>query len=292
MNKRGQDAWGMSDGIDIIKHTGSILESWEEPPTDWTSCIIHTRGASSGSGKVLENAHPFQFPKPSGGSVVGIHNGCLSNHKDLNDKYSRKFDVDSMHIWAHRAAGLSWEELRGWGNLVWYEDGKLNFARFNSTDLNIATLTNGEVVFCSLFQPLSAAAKMYGNPVKTHWECKEYTQLQIGQNKESQDIPMLIGDLPFFRPTYLTPVYASGGYSSHTEKFKVASKEFCWMCGVSRVDRAKQLLCKTCLADQLGFFVLEESGKSRWQQKVYGGATYGHEDDTEMMQQAYARYGL
>ena len=47
---------------------------------------------------------------------MGIHNGCITNHEALNIKYERKFEVDSMHIFAHIA-----EKKAKPGNKTWYK---------------------------------------------------------------------------------------------------------------------------------------------------------------------------
>src|ERR1700722_8105570 len=74
MQSRGRDSWGASDGVEMIHQMGDVLDGPEAYylPNEWERVIVHTRAASGGSAKSLENAHPFQFFKPDGTSIIGI----------------------------------------------------------------------------------------------------------------------------------------------------------------------------------------------------------------------------
>src|SRR5581483_10209660 len=124
MESRGKDSWGATDGQNLVKIVGAITDSfyeWEDHIGSWDRGIFHTRGASTGD-VTRDNAHPFEGVSDDGTRrVVGIHNGIVSNHEELNTKYSRKCEVDSMHIFHHLAKRLPTSEIRGWGNLAWYE---------------------------------------------------------------------------------------------------------------------------------------------------------------------------
>jgi Glutamine amidotransferase domain len=255
MVERGRDAWGATNGQEVLKFAGTLLDSWYLP--NWEQGIFHTRGASQGSPKKWENAHPFEFLWPDGKSVIGIHNGVISNHEELNKKYNRSFEVDSMHLWAHRAAGMSWEEMRGWGNIVWYEpnsDGVMgiNFCRFNSQDLNIATLEDGEIVFCSTYLPLENAARMMGNPIKTRWRVDEYDHYQIMVDENGRDCLKRVGVLPFPHPQPITYVGGRGNYGGNQANWGTGrggydSWDYCYCCSQTKVDRKDRMLCYMCL---------------------------------------------
>src|ERR1700734_3632924 len=137
---RGRDSWGATDGTDCVKVLGPVTSSFErhaDHVLGWDRAIFHTRAASTGE-VTVENQHPFRFVRggtidPEGNiidtpedpwlkTVVGIHNGIVSNHLELKNKYSRhNFDVDSMHIFRHIVDGRPMSEIYGWGNLAWYD---------------------------------------------------------------------------------------------------------------------------------------------------------------------------
>lgn len=177
MVERGKDSWGVTDGTTVEKHLGPITQSWYLPP--WGDALIfHTRAASVGS-KTLQNQHPFTFStldnegETSGGYVVGVHNGGISNHEKLNKDYQRDFDVDSMHVYAHIAEGWDTKELNGYGALAWFEvDNNANkilyFAKFNMYDFSVFRLDDGAIVFCSRGSVVRKAAEM------TNVEVTEY----------------------------------------------------------------------------------------------------------------------
>src|ERR1700677_4177785 len=110
MEFRGRDSWGATDGRSVTRCLGRITDGWYNEFIDpagwggWDRAIFHTRGASTGV-VTIPNSHPYTFTHtlPDGAvrRVVGIHNGIISNHEALNNKYSRTHEVDSMHIYQH-----------------------------------------------------------------------------------------------------------------------------------------------------------------------------------------------
>lgn len=188
MEERGKDSWGGTSGIEDVRQIGPITSTWasmEPTIATWGRGIFHTRAASQGK-VTLANQHPFEFdysiPDSSDPTnptkttwvryVTGIHNGIITNHFDMNRKYDRKFEVDSMHIYAHLAARLPTSELQGWGALAWYEytnshpNGRLHLLRFNSDNLHMYRLESGELVFASTSESLRRAIHMSGGVVK------------------------------------------------------------------------------------------------------------------------------
>lgn len=111
---------GMSYGVVGIKHgepyiargIGDLFDN-AHFLCDFNVLFAHTRWASVGEVNV-ENAHPFEI-----GNILGAHNGGIANWEELNQKYNRKFEVDSQHIFAHLNEGRDLEELTGYGAIEW-----------------------------------------------------------------------------------------------------------------------------------------------------------------------------
>lgn len=189
MENRGKDSWGATNGDVITKRLGPVTETWfdhEEEIWSWDRAILHTRGASVGA-VTIPNAHPFKFERHVDGAwvrtIVGIHNGHVGNHEELDKKYpdrrdafGHKLEVDSAHIFAAFAEGAPTNEIHGWGNLAWYEytplrnDGVLHLMKFNADALNVVALETGEIVFCSELNSIRRAAHMAGTKIKSPYK--------------------------------------------------------------------------------------------------------------------------
>ncbi len=183
MENRGRHAWGASNGTEIIKRLGTISSTWYEEYTreihDWDAGIFHTRLASEGASDVVANAHPFKVSHPDGRGIIGIHNGQIYNHTELNQNHGRSCVVDSEHLWLHRAEGKGWKDLRGYAALAWWEqteiDGEMEMylSRINSTFLQLVKVKDGGVVWCSTREAINTAADWAGTEVTHKWELKE-----------------------------------------------------------------------------------------------------------------------
>ena len=290
MQSRGRDAWGASNGDEIIKHTGELTETWKDERdkiNQWRSGIFHTRGASVGSAKVLNNAHPFAYDDKNGNKVIGIHNGCISNHTELDKKYNRDCSVDSMHIWMHLAEGKPWDDIEGWGNLAWWETGPttgrvINLARFNSDNLAVAKLQGGQFVFASEMSPIRLAASMCGNPVVDVFHLDEYRQYWFAPN-ENREMTLWRSEhsLPFKKPVTSAPWESYMSSTSHERRNYGVNRNinlldgYCAKCSTVRVNTKNSLLCLSCFNEMLTSFFQWRFPASRTPQDNSGGVN-GH----------------
>jgi len=192
---RGRDSWGMTNGRETIKYLGPITHTWQNAVDDWATwntAIIHTRAASTGEVSI-ENQHPFSVYKIKPGTedavekvIVGIHNGIVTNHDELNKKHDRKFDVDTRHIFEALVGNSPTYEIQGYGNCAWYEmteerpEPVLHLLKFNADALHVAKLETGEMVFCSTRDPIERAAWMAGSKMKTFYTVEGDTEYLIG----------------------------------------------------------------------------------------------------------------
>src|SRR5437867_10025519 len=120
---RGRQSWGITwlpkngKTPSVEKDVGEISKNLYRIPLLSSGILIgHTRAATIGSVS-KENAHPFAFTNDKN-TVIGVHNGGLSNHDELNAKLHRSFAVDSMHIFAHLAEERDMKEINGSGTVV------------------------------------------------------------------------------------------------------------------------------------------------------------------------------
>jgi len=201
MEARGKDSWGASNGTEFIRRIGPITFSWAEEWKNWMGWdrgIFHTRAASTGA-VTLQNQHPFVVTKYAADAteedpkiektIVGIHNGVVVNHAELNTKHGRNFECDSPHIFMAIAGFSETEEIRGYGNLAWYEikpglRPQLHILKFNGDNLNVFRLGTGEIVFCSTIEPVIHAARMAGTEAKTAFNIESETEYIIQYDPE------------------------------------------------------------------------------------------------------------
>lgn len=148
---RGSHSWGViklgkqptiTKGLgDMVPHAHSISVG--------NTLMAHTRFATHGD-KTVDNAHPFKI-----GHITGMHNGVLYNHSSLNEAYKRTFPVDSMHLIAHLAEGKDFDDISGYGVVVWIDDnepGKVYFCRLSGGEFSVAglgTYENTRGIVCS-----------------------------------------------------------------------------------------------------------------------------------------------
>lgn len=155
---RGGDSWGAM-GIDfngkpqVIKGLGDFSENAHNL-VDFKKYLAHTRFATKGD-KTIQNAHPFTF-----GPITGAHNGVVWNHDELNKKYNRNFEVDSMHLFAHLNEYKKFSKVEGYGSITWYNDQFKN-------RIYLCRLLNGELHVRGIGKPNNCVGVVWSSN-KTH----------------------------------------------------------------------------------------------------------------------------
>ena len=195
---RGKDAFGWTNGRTITKDAFPITNKFNEIPFEGELIsAFHTRAGTSGPKNGQECAHPWSMTDKY--DVIGMHNGFIANHTELNKEYHRNFPVDSMQVVAHLAAGLSLTDVQFSGVFIYFENRKGPFFfRTTSRDLDIAMLTTGGIVWSSDFQHLRRAIAMAKLEIKHTYKIAETNQLyelnRDGMTKHDVRVPTM--DMP------------------------------------------------------------------------------------------------
>lgn len=122
-DSRGGDSWGIAvinDGkVSISRNLGNMgFHGYQF--LEGNQVLCHTRLATVGA-KTVENSHPFEV-----GDIIGAHNGSVHNHWELDKKYERKCDVDSMHFFYHLNEKRPFEDIEGHGAIEWVDKRDLS----------------------------------------------------------------------------------------------------------------------------------------------------------------------
>ena len=142
-------------------------------PRRATSAVLHTRAWTTGKPEYNENNHPI--PQ---GSIVGVHNGWVSNAEDLWGlavaRNRQLAEVDSEVIFAMIAHGLEDSSItvpealaliEGPAAVAWldteYPD-HLMLARAYANPLHVAQTAGGSVVFASTEEAVIAGCRTAG----------------------------------------------------------------------------------------------------------------------------------
>jgi hypothetical protein len=148
-DKRGGHSWSVTaldnKEINISRGLGNMGDhAWHLADTNFY--FAHTRFATIGA-KTVENAHSFEI-----GDIIGSHNGAVSNHSELDRKYNRKCDVDSMHIFYHLNEKLPLDTIEGYGAIEWVSKKDL-------TKIYLSKLKGGSLAIFGIGSPEDAKTK-------------------------------------------------------------------------------------------------------------------------------------
>ena len=204
MEMRGDDSWGVTDGVQIFKYPSSILQTFEDHVLDTPT--YHTRGASVGTIST-RNAHPFEYISHEHKRVVvGVHNGHVTNADELRTRYwaqRKEFEVDSENIFAQLAEGLPTKDVRGWGAVVWYEYaiGQPKTRRrfiscFNNAAMHIVKLSSGEIVFASTIESIRIAARFAGATITGMFKVVDKMKYEVMPAGELRSHGLMEWDAP------------------------------------------------------------------------------------------------
>jgi asparagine synthetase B (glutamine-hydrolysing) len=172
MDERGGHSWGAMDSQQVIHGLGSINLGLTVNGRMPQHFALHTRYGTTGA-RVVENSHPFTLDGAAG-QVVGMHNGIISNHAQLNRDLKRSLVVDSQHIFANVADGRTLDELEGYGAVVYRVNGDWFIGRFNDGDMKVA-MTSAGLFFASTKDALMEALSFAGLTVQKWIKVKDNT---------------------------------------------------------------------------------------------------------------------
>lgn len=165
MEERGGHSWGYMTDATTGRGLGSIDLGLKIPRKMPLSFALHTRYGTTGA-RTVENAHPFTVTG-SQGVVVGVHNGIISNHADLNQRYNRACVVDSQHIFHHIANGIKLDDLQGYGAIVYTLNGEWYIGRFNDGEMKVAMTPVG--IFYASTKEAVVQAVSYADVTVSKW---------------------------------------------------------------------------------------------------------------------------
>jgi hypothetical protein len=273
MNNRGEQSFGWTDGEQINKRVGSILDHWQHPDILPTApLLVHTRAASVGAVSQA-NAHPFEWLGQDDHRVIGAHNGHVSNWHVLKQKYSatrHAAEVDSQQIFATLAERTPLEEVEAWGTAIWFErrQGAMVgpfLSTFARGDLAIAKLVTGEIVFASTRLAIERAVRLCPDTAIEHfYDVVPKMLYEIRGDVLYQDEKLPWGERPLTYTSSQRPPIIGFNGSGESTGIKVCRMPTC----NNKLDKpSEQLICTKCYDEIMTIYcALEEvsPGEAQW----------------------------
>lgn len=275
MEDRGWESWGVAGGgaDRVVRKLGGITDSFEIPK--WENLLYHTRLSTLGD-VTIENQHPFTFWR-GGVPIVGVHNGTVGNHGELNTKYQRNFAVDSMHVFAHIAEERPREEVELWGVIMWFEGKELRFGMVGSNALTVVRLAGGELVWCSDELPIWRAVGLSRAEVREKYTLTKGREYRVTVGKWERREIEDVGPLGFVSPRVVHARAAAAGVgivenglpwtdweNSDEQVYGVTAssttsvsagegeKGRCFRCSAKLTDPKQEVICPGCLGVAMG----------------------------------------
>ena len=241
MASRGTDSWGIMLDGKVKRGLESITYAPEAVRlASHHNVAVHTRYATTG--KVSpKNAHPFKV-----GSVIGMHNGIVYNHHELNQLYDRKMTVDSQHIFAHIDENKPLSEIESYGAIVYTyadEPETIYLGRFNGGELSVARISDKQgvvgIMWASTRSALKGACKLAGLKA-TYYDITEGSLFRITDGR-IVDTKLRLG---FVR--YVKPATRYGTWSTNGTSWKQTPLDSSYDKLYDESDRFYSDKCATC----------------------------------------------
>tara|TARA_R110000737_G_scaffold203215_2_gene222333 strand:- start:399 stop:1463 length:1065 start_codon:yes stop_codon:yes gene_type:complete len=203
---------------DVFVETSQYSQVSNEYRYDTSLCILHTRHATEGEVSV-RNAHPFVV-----GNTIGVHNGMIYNHEDIDEKHKEMYEVDSQYLFhfinENDSLQKALDEIYGDYALAWIKNSKtkLNLLHEGGRDLAIAYWKDARVLFYAstkeyLKKALSengVKANVYNVKIDTHYVYDVYKFSSKGTNCEYNKIESNTLEYNY------TPLKSYYGYDSYS----------------------------------------------------------------------------
>lgn len=264
MDKRGGDSFGIFADEKLERGLG--LATYGIKPSGLArhkQLLAHTRKATTGQIKI-ENAHPFEI-----GFIVGAHNGIVHNHVELNKKHERRFDVDSMHIFAHLDEGKPLSDVESYGAITYVckiEPEHVHLGRFYDGELAIfglGTYPEPEAVLWASTPGTLDRATALAEVSSFRYDVKQGVLYRATGGKLYGSEQKLDFAEPFNRLDWRDFPTSTCHYSRHAQRRpSVPIYDLCEICEdqvAEHIDGAQGvLLCSECAAGW-GYFSDEES---------------------------------
>ena len=165
MRERGKHSWGITDGHEIKKYRGDIMESYAGQFTGSRELLLHTRHATTGA-QTEENSHPFLID-----GAIGVHNGMMYNHKEIAEKYNITYQVDSEVLLNRIINYGDISEIEAYGAVVFFQEGILHIGKFNGGQMSLAKTDFGWM-WASTADALKTSLRMSGLMGTAQYEVK------------------------------------------------------------------------------------------------------------------------